>query len=572
MAKRLARWLGNGCRAAAVPADRRPSDLFSRFVASIHGMAPCVSSAGEAASALAYPSGQARAADHPAAALARRQPASAAAGQAAGRSSGRRCRGRVHPAAASPPADEARACRRWRRLTSSRIPSIRNAAFSSRGRLAAIMPGTTKKTGMPDHLEMAWHACFLLESVRLQVAYRLMNQVEQLLKAGLLGAAECNPQIGLSESDRADSVFVQETLAHLFRTDADEAQAHEITGIERIIRPVAVVAAAVQQLLDAVGASLHNGVFLRSLGFEIRGAQSTEHKGLRRMRAAGDRRADDAHRLLLQRGQNLGGIRGVGDEAHPESPDVFFLGGAVHLDGQDALMDSGEAAEQRFMDGILEEQAEVGVVRNGNDEDAFVGGRLEGGDDFPAFIRAGSVAGRIVREVQDDDRLAFVPLGEQRLAQAVGIEASFGGVERVFHDFGSAADAEGELVVLPVFIRYDDRIPGIGEQIGHDAQAMSESVGRDGIAERLGGEGRIVLDHLLAPCGPQLRLAGRRSVFVQILRLIGRQRFLDSLQVHRSSAFRCDSDRGVELRGFGLGLGGLAENAFLRKIKLASQA
>lgn len=174
-------------------------------------------------------------------------------------------------------------------------------------------------------------------------------------------------------------------------------------------------------------------------------------------------------------------------------------------------MQAGKLPGKRFLQGIFEEQSEIRVVRDGYDIDAGFGGFADRGYDRLAFFGARRISRRVVREVQHDDRFSFIFLRQQRFAQSLRIEAAVRIIERIVHKLGAAADAEGQLVVFPVLIRNDDGVAGTGEQVGDDAESVRKRIGDDRIAESFALQGRILLDHLCAPGGTQLRLPGRRA-------------------------------------------------------------
>ncbi len=193
-----------------------------------------------------------------------------------------------------------------------------------------------------------------------------MDDVEQLFDVILGDAREGDAQVGGADRNGADAVFFEQVHPQLFGIDAFEFQAHEIPGVEGVIFPGFVVLAAVEDTLCLERPRFHRFELFLLLGGEVRGAQGLDDEGLRRMRTVGDGGADDAERLLLQRRQNidvLGSVAvGESDEPGPEPPDELLLGGSVELDGQHPRMEIGELAENRLLDRVLVEQAEIGVV------------------------------------------------------------------------------------------------------------------------------------------------------------------------------------------------------------------
>ncbi len=99
---------------------------------------------------------------------------------------------------------------------------------------------------------------------------------------------------------------------------------------------------------------------------------------------------------------------GKGDEAGTEAPDELLLGGAVELDRQDARVEVGELAEEGLLEAVFVEEAEVGVVGDGNDVAASLGDLLDGGDDGITFGNGRGVAAWVVGEVEQDHGLSFL--------------------------------------------------------------------------------------------------------------------------------------------------------------------
>ena len=84
------------------------------------------------------------------------------------------------------------------------------------------------------------------------------------------------------------------------------------------------------------------------------------------MRTVGDAGSNDPHGFLFKCGHDgtVFVFIAVGkcDETGAETPDEFFLGGAVQFDRQDARMEVGELAEQGFFEALFIEESEVSIV------------------------------------------------------------------------------------------------------------------------------------------------------------------------------------------------------------------
>ncbi len=108
-------------------------------------------------------------------------------------------------------------------------------------------------------------------------------------------------------------------------------------------------------------------------------------------------------------------------------------------------------------------------------------------------------------------------------------------------------------------------IINIDKQIGHNRQAMSQGIGHDGHAEMLALLRRILAQHLVAPQLPQLRLARRRRVGIDIGRVEGRELILNALQKHGAAIFGSGADGGIEFVRLLLGFSRLAQNSLGEK-------
>lgn len=211
-------------------------------------------------------------------------------------------------------------------------------------------------------------------------------------------------------------------------------------------------------------------------------------------------------------------------------------------------------------------KSEISVIADHYHINAFFGSTQDSGNNGFAFCKAWRISGWIIREVKEDDGFAAVLLGQQGIQQPFAVEAHVLREERVIHGFGLAADAEGQLVVLPVFVRINNGIPWLCEQIGNDAKPVGQRIRYDRIAEGLAFKRRILTQHLLPPYGAQLRLACWRRVAIEVFGTVGGEFILDHTKVHRQPVLRSDSDGGVILFSMSRCLCGLAQNPLFGKI------
>lgn len=400
-----------------------------------------------------------------------------------------------------------------------------------------------------------------------QILNPLVDDVEQLLDVLLGNAGEGDAQVGLGCGDGADPVLVQEMHAQLFGFHGLQLQAHEVTGIERVVGPGGYVLAAVQDLLGLEGAPLHDLELLFLLGQELGRTERLDDQCLGGVGAVGYLGADDPHGLLLQGGHDrrvfIVVAVGKGDEPGAEAPDKLFLGGAVQLDGQYARVDVGELAEQRLLEAVLVEEPEIGVVRDGDHVAASLGHFLDGGHQGVTLGNSGGVAAGIVGEVQEHDGLAlFLGRVLQFGLERCYVIAAGGGEGRMFLDDGAVAGTKGQVVVAPEHVRKDQVVTLVHEHVADDGEAVGQGVGDDGVAEVFPLLAGVFPQLLLAPQGAQFRFAGRRRIGVDVLGIKGGELVLDALQEHGAAVFSGDADGGVVFVGLVLGFGRLGQYPF----------
>lgn len=210
-------------------------------------------------------------------------------------------------------------------------------------------------------------------------------------------------------------------------------------------------------------------------------------------------------------------------------------------------------------------KSEISVIADHYHINAFFGSTQDSGNNGLAFCKAWRISGWIIREIKEDDGFAAVLLGQQGIQQPFAVEAHVLREERVIHGFSLAADAEGQLVVLPVFVRINDGIPLLCEQIGNDAKPVGQRIRDDWITEGLAFKRRILPQHLLPPDRAKLRLACRRCIAVQVLGAEGGELILDYAKVHRQPVLGSNPDGGVILFSMSRCLCGLAQNPLLGK-------
>ena len=209
----------------------------------------------------------------------------------------------------------------------------------------------------------------------------------------------------------------------------------------------------------------------------------------------GDAGAHIARGLRLER-LELVGRRPLEREAHEadaHAPDVVLLRRAVELDGKDVAVQVGELREKRLLvDALLVDEPEVCVVAYDDDLLALRRRGPHGGDDSFRVRERRRVAGRVVREVEDEDLLRAGR--EERLLHRLRVEcAAAEGVE--VDDPAADRLLEDEFVVVPVEIGADKRVARTSEELRADADAVRERVRDDGVGERLALE-RGVLGEL----------------------------------------------------------------------------
>ena len=225
-------------------------------------------------------------------------------------------------------------------------------------------------------------------------------------------------------------------------------------------------------------------------------------------------------------------------------------------------MQVGELAEQGFLQAVLVEQAEIGVVGHGNHVAATFGDFLDGGHQGVSLGHGRCVAARVVGEVEQHHYLALLLGGIlQHCLEGVDIVAAGDGEGRVlFHD-GAGAGTEGQVVVAPEHVRQYQMVTLVDEHVRDDGKPVGEGVGDDRVAEVLPLLARVLAQHLFAPQGAQFRFARGRRIRVDVLGIEGGELVLNAGKEHGTAVFGGDADGGVEFVGFFLRLGGLGQDS-----------
>ena len=93
-------------------------------------------------------------------------------------------------------------------------------------------------------------------------------------------------------------------------------------------------------------------------------------------------------------------------EAHAEAPDVIFLRRTVEFHSENVLVSVHELREERFAGhAVFVYQSEVSVIEEGDNLVALFGCADEDFGNLLGFFFGSGVAGRVVREVQEENFL-----------------------------------------------------------------------------------------------------------------------------------------------------------------------
>jgi hypothetical protein len=262
---------------------------------------------------------------------------------------------------------------------------------------------------------------------------------------------------------------------------------------------------------------------------------------------------------------------GESDEAHAESPDVIFLGGAVQFDGNQVRMPTRQLGENRFFGHVgLIGETEIGVVAEHHQAATGLGQfRERPGDGLGLGFRR-RVARGVVGEVEDHDGLLAGLHLAQGPGETGGVEPGVVDEKRVTDDPPATAQAEDHVVVAPELVRHVHGVPRVDEHVGGDAQPVGDAAHDHRGADGIGLQGRVFLQQGFAPGLAQFQAPVRRGVVQGVLGGHPGQLLHDGRQIHGFALFLGDADGGVELLGLLAGLGGLSQYA-LGKIKLPAQ-
>ncbi|MNN45818.1 hypothetical protein D3C81_1601690 [compost metagenome] len=134
---------------------------------------------------------------------------------------------------------------------------------------------------------------------------------------------------------------MNEVLTKCFSIYIIQFEAHEVSGVERIVFPHVPVFSAIQKSLDLIGTAFHNPEFFYLLRFKIWRFQCLQDERLGWMGTAGNSCANDTQRLLLQSGQYVCALGCICDKAYAEAPYIFLFGCSIDLNWQNARMQAG---------------------------------------------------------------------------------------------------------------------------------------------------------------------------------------------------------------------------------------
>ena len=229
-------------------------------------------------------------------------------------------------------------------------------------------------------------------------------------------------------------------------------------------------------------------------------------------------------------------------------------------------MKVGKLAEQGFLEAVLVEEPEIGIVGYGNNVAAGFGNFL---DRFHQGITLGncrSIAARVVGKVEQDNGfpLLFGAVFKSRL-ESVYIVAAGNGEGRMFLDDRAAASTEGQVIVAPEHVGKDQVITLVNEQVGDDGKAMGQRIGNDWITEVLAVLAGVFPQHFFTPECAQLRFSGRRGIWIDILWIKRGQLVLNALQEHRAAVLGGDADGGVVFVSLVLGFGRLGQDTLWKE-------
>ena len=204
-----------------------------------------------------------------------------------------------------------------------------------------------------------------------------------------------------------------------------------------------------------------------------------------------------------------------GDKSDAEAPHVILFRRAVELDGENVLRKIRELGEKRLaVDAVLVDEPEVGVVEDNDDLAARRGDFGDGLYDLDGIVVRRRVAGRIVREVENQNLLALAR--QKRLLHRGCIKvAVLEGIEE--RKLCTRGFLENQRVVIPVKIGNDYLNTALREKLGRNPKTVRKRVGYYGIRKLLALKGRILLDLHLAPLRAKLGNAEAARVEKRLL-------------------------------------------------------
>ena len=309
-----------------------------------------------------------------------------------------------------------------------------------------------------------------------------------------------------------------------------------------------------KNFLDDVVALLEHSVLFLLLLLVFGALECGEQDLLADARGVGNVTTDGTGGLVFESLELCFGstLEAEAHEAHAEAPYVVFLGRAVELDSEEVFVSVHELHEQGFLcHAFFVHESEVSIIEEGHHLVTLGGAFRENLGDFDSFLFGSGIAGRVVREVQENDLLVALASFESGL-EGFGVEAA------VLEGLGATGVFEHEFVVVPVQVRDNHFVTGVEEQVAGAADGVGEGAGHDRRAEVLVCKRRVLDNDLLLPFLAEVRVTEARGVEEGLL---GQIQGLENAIQHerRAVVFESGSDGGVDFGA--LGFGALAQDS-----------
>ena len=222
---------------------------------------------------------------------------------------------------------------------------------------------------------------------------------------------------------------------------------------------------------------------------------------------------------------------------------------------------------------VVEEEPEVGVVAEGHDVAAALGGLDQDVPDGVGLGRGDGVAGGVVREVEEDDELAPARVLGDGLARSPSTSKPPARCRAAGSGRSSRPrlTAEDQQVVAPQLVGEQQQVALVDEHVGHGAQPVRDAAGDHRQADGHVAQRRVLLPDLLPPGLAQVGPAGGRGVRKHVVGARGRRSgtVMDA-EAHGVLGLPGLADGGVEAVGLLVGLGRLGEDP-LGEVELAAE-